>query len=168
MDNDKGVVMGQRGEIFSTRIFVDEGRKTYFFNLKENRFGDLYLNIVESRKHDYGFKRFSVVVFQEDMLEFIKNLNDVVSGIRRREKNIDREFSVGEDRRSYMLRLTTRGKPALQITEERVADSGSLKVSIYVPLGTVDIFLSGFYKAIKQFKDPILENEFPSFKVPLH
>jgi hypothetical protein len=39
--------MGIRGEIFSTKVQLQN--RTYFFNVKENRMGDLYLNIVESK-----------------------------------------------------------------------------------------------------------------------
>jgi hypothetical protein len=39
--------MGVRGEIFSNRVILPN--RTYFFNVKENRMGDLYLNIVESK-----------------------------------------------------------------------------------------------------------------------
>ena len=40
--------MGTRGEIFSTK--ADTDKRTYFFNVKENRFGDHFLNIAESRR----------------------------------------------------------------------------------------------------------------------
>ena len=40
--------MGLRGEIFSWRNTI--GRRTYFFNVKENRTGDVFLNLVESKK----------------------------------------------------------------------------------------------------------------------
>ena len=62
--------MGLRGEVFSTRANSD--KRTYFFNVKENRNGDLFLNIVESKKHgEEGFERHSVMVFEEDIQEFI-------------------------------------------------------------------------------------------------
>jgi len=63
--------MGIRGEIFSTRISC-EGR-TYFFNVKENRMGDVFLTIVESKPTDTEtFDRRSIVVFREDMRGFLK------------------------------------------------------------------------------------------------
>ena len=42
--------MGERGEVFSTKLIKND--RTYFFNVKENVYGDLYLNIVESRPTD--------------------------------------------------------------------------------------------------------------------
>jgi len=63
--------MGIRGELFSTRVGC-EGR-TYFFNVKENRMGDLYLTVVESKPNETeGFERRSVVVFKDDLPAFIK------------------------------------------------------------------------------------------------
>lgn len=63
--------MGVRGELFSTRIACD-GR-TYFFNVKENRMGDLFLDIVESKPTETGdFDRRSIVIFQDNADEFIK------------------------------------------------------------------------------------------------
>ncbi|MDR2048057.1 MAG: DUF3276 family protein, partial [Treponema sp.] len=58
--------MGIRGEIFSTKLLLQN--RTYFFNVKENRLGDLYLNIVESKnKEPGGFERQSVIVFADDL-----------------------------------------------------------------------------------------------------
>lgn len=63
--------MGIRGELYSTKV-VCEGR-SYFFNVKENRMGDLFLNIVESKPVDgSGFDRHSVVVFKDDMRTFVE------------------------------------------------------------------------------------------------
>ena len=57
--------MGERGEVFSTKLTKND--RTYFFNVKENIYGDLYLNIVESRPTDIEgkYRRKSVVVHQE-------------------------------------------------------------------------------------------------------
>jgi len=62
--------MGVRGEIFSSRIILPN--RTYFFNVKENRMGDLYLNIVESKNRDNGgFDRQSVILFADDLQAFL-------------------------------------------------------------------------------------------------
>lgn len=65
--------MGIRGELFSTR-FICEGR-TYFFNVKENRNGDIFLSIVESKPTETEtFDRRSIVIFQENMEGFMRAL----------------------------------------------------------------------------------------------
>jgi hypothetical protein len=63
--------MGIRGELFSTRMTC-EGR-TYFFNVKQNRMGDVFLTIVESKPTEAEtFDRRSIVVFRDDMRVFLK------------------------------------------------------------------------------------------------
>lgn len=63
--------MGTRGEVFSTRVTAQSDNRTYFFNVKENRRGDLFLNIVESKKHGQtDFERHQVVLFPEDIVAF--------------------------------------------------------------------------------------------------
>jgi hypothetical protein len=67
--------MGVRGEIFSTKVSLQN--RTYFFNVKENRMGDLYLNIVESKNQETGgFERQSIVLFNDDLQEFLKGFDD--------------------------------------------------------------------------------------------
>jgi len=67
--------MGLRGELFSTRVILPN--RTYFFNVKENRMGDLYLNIVESKnRDDGGFDRQSVILFADDLQEFLKGFDE--------------------------------------------------------------------------------------------
>jgi hypothetical protein len=82
--------MGIRGEIFSTRVLLQN--RTYFFNVKENRMGDLYLNIVESKNRDSGgFERQSVILFAEDLQDFLKGFDDSLKvlekAIRERKKS---------------------------------------------------------------------------------
>jgi len=67
--------MGVRGELFSSRVILQN--RTYFFNVKENRLGDLYLNIVESKNRDEGgFERQSVILFADDLQEFLKGFDE--------------------------------------------------------------------------------------------
>ncbi|MCL2472442.1 MAG: DUF3276 family protein [Treponema sp.] len=67
--------MGIRGELFSTKVSLQN--RTYFFNVKENRLGDLYLNIVESKNRDEGgFERQSVILFADDLQEFLKGFDE--------------------------------------------------------------------------------------------
>jgi len=67
--------MGIRGEVFSTKVALPN--RTYFFNVKENRMGDLYLNIVESKNRETGgFDRQSVILFADDLQEFLKGFEE--------------------------------------------------------------------------------------------
>ena len=74
--------MGQRGELFSSRAI--SGRRTYFFNVKENRNGDIFLNIVESKKSgENEFERHSIIVFQEDLESFIQGFHQATDFIKK-------------------------------------------------------------------------------------
>lgn len=72
--------MGIRGELFSTR-FACDGR-TYFFNVKQNRNGDVFLSIVESKPSEgESFDRRSIVVFGEHMDGFLKSFQTALKYI---------------------------------------------------------------------------------------
>ncbi len=75
--------MGVRGEVFSVRCSGSGDNRSYFFNVKENRNGDLFLNIVESKKHGGSdFERHQIVVFAEDLQEFRGSLEKCVDFMR--------------------------------------------------------------------------------------
>ncbi|MBK5201124.1 MAG: DUF3276 family protein [Spirochaetaceae bacterium] len=83
--------MGQRGEVFSTKLIKND--RTYFFNVKENVFGDLYLNIVES-KGDLESNRYirqSILVYQEDMGEFVREFQKSLDFIKKNSSKTDAE-----------------------------------------------------------------------------
>jgi len=98
--------MGLRGELFSTKAVVSN--RSYFFNVKENRLGDLFMTLVESKPNEgEGFDRHQVVVFADDLREFLKSFDESLrfmereAGKRRREKSgarpfADRKASEGE------------------------------------------------------------------------
>lgn len=75
--------MGIRGEVFSSKAHT--AKRVYFFNVKENRNGDLFLNMVESKKAEEGqnFERHSMIIFEEDLDVFLESLNKAVDYIRR-------------------------------------------------------------------------------------
>ena len=73
--------MGTRGEVFSSK--ANTPKRTYFFNIKENRLGDVFLNIVESKKGEEDqFERRSVIVFKEDLPAFLEALNAAVKFVK--------------------------------------------------------------------------------------
>ncbi len=75
--------MGTRGEIFSSK--ASTAKRTYFFNVKENRTGDLFLNIVESKKSgEDQFERRSVIVFKEDLGPFMEAFEAALRYLRER------------------------------------------------------------------------------------
>ncbi len=79
--------MGVRGELFSARVKSKNDRRTYFFNVKENRNNDVFVTVVESKKTGEGeaFDRHQVVVFEEDLRLFRKGLDTVLEYLESRE-----------------------------------------------------------------------------------
>jgi hypothetical protein len=77
----EGVGMGTRGEVFSSK--ANTAKRTYFFNVKENRTGDLFLNIVESKKNEDQFERRQLIVFKEDLDVFLEGFEAAVRFIRK-------------------------------------------------------------------------------------
>jgi hypothetical protein len=75
--------MGTRGEVFSSK--ASTARRTYFFNVKENRAGDTFLTIVESKKSgEDQFERRTVIVFKEDLATFLEGFDAAVKFMRGR------------------------------------------------------------------------------------
>ncbi|MGA2477313.1 MAG: DUF3276 family protein [Spirochaetia bacterium] len=75
--------MGTRGEVFSSK--ADTAKRTYFFNVKENRLGDIFLNIVETKKDggsQFEQERRQVIVFKEDLAVFMNGLDAAVKFIK--------------------------------------------------------------------------------------
>jgi hypothetical protein len=73
--------MGTRGEVFSSK--ANTAKRTYFFNVKENRTGDVFLNIVESKKNgEDRFERRSVIVFKEDLAPFLDAFEAAIKYIK--------------------------------------------------------------------------------------
>jgi hypothetical protein len=94
--------MGVRGELFSSRVLLPN--RTYFFNVKENRMGDIYLNIVESKnKETGGFERQSVVLFADDLQEFLKGFDESLrvmeKAVREKRYTKDRPARSDDERR---------------------------------------------------------------------
>ena len=77
--------MAIRGELFTTQVTLD--KRNYFFNVKENRNGDVFLQIVESKKGEgVDFDRHQVAIFAEDMQKFLKGLESSLSFIDKEKK----------------------------------------------------------------------------------
>ncbi|MGI5172509.1 DUF3276 family protein [Treponema sp. OMZ 840] len=77
--------MGARGELFTTQIVLEN--RSYFFNVKENRTGDVFLQIVESKnKNGEAFDRHQIAVFAEDMQKYLQGFESALSFIQKHEK----------------------------------------------------------------------------------
>ena len=76
--------MGIRGELYTTQINFDN--RSYFFNVKENRNHDVFLQIVESKVKDGQDDRRAIVVFADDMQEFLSGMDQALTFIEKDRK----------------------------------------------------------------------------------
>jgi hypothetical protein len=69
--------MSPQEELFSRMMRA--GRRTYFFDVKENRHGGAYLVISERKSSEEGpAEHFRVMVFPEDLQHFTEALGEAV------------------------------------------------------------------------------------------
>ncbi len=59
-------------EIYSDKI--TKGSRTYFFDIKKSENGVLYLKISESKKTESGYEHHRLMVFDEDLKDFLETL----------------------------------------------------------------------------------------------
>ena len=116
--------MGQRGELFSSQLRTEE--KTYFFNVKENRQGDVFLNIVESKKREVpstsravNFDRNSIIIYEESITEFIRGFDGAINFFREDHFYETHHANITTGRRTYefQIRKNKAGKQFLKIQE---------------------------------------------------
>lgn len=59
-------------EIYTDKL--TKGNRTYFFDIKKSESGDLYLKISESKKTASGFEHHRLMIFDEDLKDFVETL----------------------------------------------------------------------------------------------
>jgi hypothetical protein len=128
--------MGIRGEIYSTTVGLPN--RTYFFNVKENRLGDLYLNIVESKNKDSGgFERQSVILFADDLSEFLKGFDDSLRALEKAMKE-KRRGAPREGRPRDSSGDRQPGRPAAEGEAWKKRRGGGAKPGADTPAGRGD------------------------------
>lgn len=147
--------MGQRGEIFTSKRFVEDGSLTYFFNVKENRYGDLFLNLVESKKREGSFKRFSVIVYSEDLAKFLSHFEEAVGKMKASIQPFQSELKTGSGKRKYsfLVKASKSGELYLTVAESRVnKDEAYENIAVRVFARNFGVFLDGFDQAVDAMK----------------
>ena len=76
--------MAIRGELYTTQVTLDN--RSYFFNVKENRNGDVFLQVVESKISQGEDERRAIVIFADDMQKFLSGMEDSLSFIEKDRK----------------------------------------------------------------------------------
>lgn len=104
--------MGARGELYTTQVYLDN--RSYFFNVKENRTGDVFLQIVESKNREGAEQdRHQVAIFAEDMQKFLQGMEKSLEFIEKdrkarqkiqREKKAAKEAKYGSGKKIYKVK----------------------------------------------------------------
>ncbi|OJF76530.1 MAG: DNA-binding protein [Treponema sp. CETP13] len=104
--------MAIRGELYTQQVVMNN--RSYFFNVKENRTGDIFLQIVESKsKNGEVFERRDIVVFDDDIQKFLKGLESSLDFIGKTSKarSAARAAKKAEKKRIYAKKNDNERKP---------------------------------------------------------
>lgn len=103
------------GELFTVPVKLDN--RDYFFNIKENRKKDVFLQIVESKRafsdpkvQDTSAHRTQIAIFESDMQEFLQGLNTALSFIEKNRKTRQKLRAEKDARYSKKGPATPRAK----------------------------------------------------------
>ena len=118
--------MGARGELFTTQIYLEN--RSYFFNVKENRTGDVFLQIVESKNRDgVEADRHQIAFFAEDMQMFLQGLEkslDYVEKDRKQRQKAAKEKKAAKEEKYGAGKKVYRVKSEKGAKAEKKADDG--------------------------------------------
>ena len=118
-----GHFMGARGELFTTQIYLDN--RSYFFNVKENRTGDVFLQIVESKSRDgVEADRHQIAIFAEDMQKFLQGMDKSLEFIekdRKARQKAAKEKRAAKDA-AYSKGKSASGKKIYRVKSEKPAE----------------------------------------------
>ena len=82
--------MANRGELHSEELPAKNSLRKYFFNIKQDRHGALFVVLVEStQKKPSGYIRNEIHLYEEDILSFDNQLDATIStllSIKRKQK----------------------------------------------------------------------------------
>ena len=116
--------MGARGELFTTQIYLEN--RSYFFNVKENRTGDVFLQIVESKNRDgVEADRHQIAIFAEDMQKFLQGMEkslEFVEKDRKARQKAAREKKAAKEAKNngkkiYRVKSEHSEKPAVKVDD---------------------------------------------------
>ena len=115
--------MGARGELFTTQIHLDN--RSYFFNVKENRTGDVFLQIVESKNRDgVEADRHQIAIFSEDMQKFLQGMEkslDFIEKDRKVRQKAAREKKATKEAK-YAAGSSAGGKKIYRVKGEKAQE----------------------------------------------
>ena len=117
--------MGVRGELYTTEVYLDN--RSYFFNVKENRTGDVFLQVVESKSRDGSdTDRHQIAIFADDLQKFLKGLDLSLAFIEKDKKSRAKAKALkkAEKQKKYVVHKSDERA----ISEPQVKKTGRIHV----------------------------------------
>ena len=126
--------MGIRGELYTTQVVLTN--RSYFFNVKENRAGDVFLQVVESKngKEVVDRDRHQIAVFEEDMQKFFAGLDDSLKFIQKNKK--ERDKARAERKAAKDAKYSSDGLAGKKIYKKKVEDPDARPIDPNAPKRT--------------------------------
>ena len=95
---------GKEKEIVFSKV-IKAGKRIYYVDVKENRHGEMYLALPESKKVVTGgddlpqvsFEKHKIFLYKEDFEKFIAGLNEAVSFIENKQGKAEPRPDYNED-----------------------------------------------------------------------
>lgn len=114
--------MGARGELFTTQVYLDN--RSYFFNVKENRTGDVFLQIVESKNRDGAEQdRHQIAIFADDMQKFLQGMEKSLEFVEKDRKS--RAKAAREKKAAKEAKYNPNAKKVYKVKGEKPAKAES-------------------------------------------
>ena len=126
--------MGIRGDLYTTQVVLTN--RSYFFNVKENRAGDVFLQVVESKngKEVVDRDRHQIAVFEEDMQKFFAGLDDSLKFIQKNKK--ERDKARAERKAAKDAKYSSDGLAGKKIYKKKVEDPDARPIDPNAPKRT--------------------------------
>ena len=126
--------MSIRGELFTTQVLLDN--RSYFFNVKENRTGDVFLQIVESKNGKEGVERdrHQIAIFEEDMQKFFGGLDESLKFIQKNKK--EREKARAERKAAKDAKYGSAALAGKKVYKKKAEDPDARPVDPNAPKRT--------------------------------
>ena len=119
--------MGARGELFTTEVYLDN--RSYFFNVKENRNGDVFLQIVESKTKDGAdIDRHQIAIFADDMQKFFQGVDRSLNFIEKDRKQRAKIKAVKKAEKAERAKKIYRLKESESKKDDGIKRTGRIHV----------------------------------------
>ena len=125
--------MGIRGELYTTQVIL--ANRSYFFNVKENRTGDVFLQVVESKnKEGVDRDRHQISIFEEDMQKFFSGLDESLKFIQKNKK--ERDKARAEKRAAKDAKYSSSALSGKKVYKKKAEDPDARPVDPNAPKKT--------------------------------